>query len=138
MRLTDQSHDLHGYHVFFKHIEHEFEGSMEEEGVMCIARQSTADRQHRKLVMIPQSIAHAFYYDDEQLLFRCVDYCDRLFGGFYSRDDIINLASIIENFLDDLVMMPPKQEQTAKAVERLIERAGLKASIDGQILVDAS
>lgn len=61
-----------------------------------------------------------------------------LLGIEGSRGTVFKIASAIVDALPMLIQMPPREDPTAKQVERAIEQSGLRVRVNGNTVLDAS
>jgi len=119
------------------------QGDGDGEQPMLVLWRVRTGRQRYK-VMIPQRLAHVFVseadnVDGSALYTRCSTYCDVLYGhGQWLPGEAKAVCDLVLDNLDKLIRMPPAPDKSKKEVEKAIERAGLKFTVNGTTLVDAS
>ena len=115
-------------HRFISYIPKENSDGMEP--ALILARNRTA-------VAIPLSMAHEFTEDDAAIE-KAVQYAERLYGGYFTWNDVYKIVDLISWGLVDLVGTKPPPTITKSDIERLAEKHALIVKRDGQTILDAS
>jgi len=78
------------------------------------------------------------YWGTAGLAAKAVEFTSQLFGNPFSKSDLLIVGNLVDDGLDELFRMKPELEKTKFQVDQEIERLGIKFSINGETILDAS
>ncbi|MDP2346724.1 MAG: hypothetical protein Q8N34_03250 [Gammaproteobacteria bacterium] len=90
-----------------------------------------------KRVVIPLANLYQ-YWENADLAAKAVEFTGVLFDGCFGKGDLLAVGNCIDDGLDELFKMKPDMGPSKLDIENEMHRLGLKFSVDGRTVVDAS
>lgn len=105
------------------------------EPCLNICRRAIGGTGHR--VVIPLANLYQ-YWENEQLAEKALEFTGVLFQGMFTKSDLLAVGNCIDDGLDELYKMKPAAELSPGELDRQMQALGIKFSVDGKTIVDAT
>lgn len=119
----------------FSHEEIDPERPGHKEPCLNICRRELGGKGRR--VVIPLQNLYQ-YWETDGLAAKAAEFTAVLYGGVFNKSDLLRVGNCIDAGLDELFKMMPARERTQSELEKEMEALGIKLSIDGKTIVDAT